>query len=1137
MKIKNNISLFLSLCMMFTSFSILPVSAEPSATEETYVAEANFATGQRKGIEKIALKDNTSPDTVSRKGTKAWLMDSSNSAINIILEDSFKSKKNDGSVYTVEVDYYDSGNGWFRMYYDSLTLDKMDGGTLYTSAKDMWETATFVIDDAEFNEGVDKKYDISLSLQAYVNLKTQTSSTPIAVKAIRITREAAKNPVYVTSTTNKTGHTYRWFDKEKLVSNTFSNLTDKELEVDVTYRLVNPEGREFFSKTEKMSFLPKEVKESTLDIGEVEHCDIYTYEVSVDGEEISSTRKPLQISVIKTDPDGIRNEGLYFAEHINGLAEERMLQGLEMLSLGNVYGTRGTIYGFRARIEKDTYNWNIHTSKPFLDKVKEYGMEYIAILFGSLGDYYGMSLTDMPSTDEELEGWRIYISSIAEFLKNYTNSYEIWNEPNIQHFNPRFFDNVDGNGGEAADYAKLYNIAYEEIKKINPDAKVAGPSLANVGGGDAEEYFAGALEAGLNTKIDAFALHPYTYNGASLEKASKLSAVQWYRDELAKYNANVHPEIWHTETGYTLPDKLIGKRPEIQGAYNSRAALTYKAYDLGDKIVLYNYDKKGTIMTDRESQFGHVTGGNEAQEMYGTYFVPTRSYLMIAGMNYIMAETEADGIYNSKDENVRVYKFRSSKFNKDILSLFRVDRDEDVTLKLGADKVTCYDSMGNPTEIVGKGGIFTFTAEEAPKYIVGDIQMVEYVDNPIVELDKISVQSVKGDDITIKVKNNSGKKIKTQIIAPMEIEILSEGDFGSQSKDSSIKVRNNRDTGNRSILEIMFLDEADNVIQQSFINFITEELISASLMTELASKGGKEIWYGYLDITNHSESKIIKGSANFLSPDFLKATGNVKISEIPKGCTRRFKFRLPEITRKQQYKVEYNLTFESGETFTELADLTFTVATYAKTKPVIDGILSPNEWNYEMSMYADSADNIKNIKGWRGIGDLSGKSSVMWDEENMYMYAEVTDDVFNCSYPPGSLWQGDSMQFGVFYGEENYVAIGQAATSFHEIGIANTLDGEVAYRYSAQDGSWPTGVMDGAEVAVVRQGNKTIYEFSVPWKKLLREEDEIKENSMLGYSFLFNDNDGSGRRGWIEYAGGIGSGKDTTLFTYMKLIK
>jgi hypothetical protein len=35
---------------------------------------------------------------------------------------------------------------------------------------------------------------------------------------------------------------------------------------------------------------------------------------------------------------------------------------------------------------------------------------------------------------------------------------------------------------------------------------------------------------------------------------------------------------------------------------------------------------------------------------------------------------------------------------------------------------------------------------------------------------------------------------------------------------------------------------------------------------------------------------------------------------------------------------------------------------------------------------------------------------------------------------------------------------------------------------------------------------------------------------------LVNDNDGSGRRGWLEYGSGIGSAKDPTLYLDLHLI-
>jgi hypothetical protein len=35
---------------------------------------------------------------------------------------------------------------------------------------------------------------------------------------------------------------------------------------------------------------------------------------------------------------------------------------------------------------------------------------------------------------------------------------------------------------------------------------------------------------------------------------------------------------------------------------------------------------------------------------------------------------------------------------------------------------------------------------------------------------------------------------------------------------------------------------------------------------------------------------------------------------------------------------------------------------------------------------------------------------------------------------------------------------------------------------------------------------------------------------------IVNDNDGQGRKGWLEYASGIGLTKNVNLFTFLKLM-
>jgi len=52
--------------------------------------------------------------------------------------------------------------------------------------------------------------------------------------------------------------------------------------------------------------------------------------------------------------------------------------------------------------------------------------------------------------------------------------------------------------------------------------------------------------------------------------------------------------------------------------------------------------------------------------------------------------------------------------------------------------------------------------------------------------------------------------------------------------------------------------------------------------------------------------------------------------------------------------------------------------------------------------------------------------------------------------------------------------------------------------------------------------------FFWPWKEL--NPLEPGRGKLFSFSILVNDNDGAGRRGWIEWASGIGQGKNPKLY-------
>ena len=167
--------------------------------------------------------------------------------------------------------------------------------------------------------------------------------------------------------------------------------------------------------------------------------------------------------------------------------------------------------------------------------------------------------------------------------------------------------------------------------------------------------------------------------------------------------------------------------------------------------MVYNFEKKGTVLTDREDQFGVVSGGEDGCIKYGKYWIPTVSYVIMAGHNYVMAQTTADGIYDSQDGNIRMARFKSDKFQADVLTLNAVEEEKLVTLDLGTDRVTCYDYKGNTTELVGKDGVFTIAALERPVYLVGDIRTVELLQTgPIETEEPVEILEASNEDVRIK---------------------------------------------------------------------------------------------------------------------------------------------------------------------------------------------------------------------------------------------------------------------------------------------------------------------------------------------------------------------------------------------------
>jgi hypothetical protein len=166
------------------------------------------------------------------------------------------------------------------------------------------------------------------------------------------------------------------------------------------------------------------------------------------------------------------------------------------------------------------------------------------------------------------------------------------------------------------------------------------------------------------------------------------------------------------------------------------------------------------------------------------------------------------------------------------------------------------------------------------------------------------------------------------------------------------------------------------------------------------------------------------------------------------------------------------------------------------------------------------------IAVWKGTEDISAIGYVTWDVDNLYLAVDVTDDRHSQEAEGVRIWNGDSVQLAI--GLAN--ADGSIPLEYHEWGVAmDDKERMSLWRWIAPRGFSANGSMK-LDYAVSRKDQNTVYEMAIPWRELTGNSELAKPGLKMKFSMLVNDNDGTGRRGWLEYNSGIGSAKDINAF-------
>ncbi len=164
-----------------------------------------------------------------------------------------------------------------------------------------------------------------------------------------------------------------------------------------------------------------------------------------------------------------------------------------------------------------------------------------------------------------------------------------------------------------------------------------------------------------------------------------------------------------------------------------------------------------------------------------------------------------------------------------------------------------------------------------------------------------------------------------------------------------------------------------------------------------------------------------------------------------------------------------------------------------KGTPVIDG---------EMDDIWESANAIVPDIYKEGNADINAKAKVytMWDEDNLYIFADVQDEIVVNLSSGGTVWQGDCLEFFV---DELYLRTGQWANSTSEgqwlVNVNNEQD--VSRR---GDGSIKGGGYEGRTItsAVKKRDDGYSIEVAFPWVEI---KGKVDIGTKIGFQLQIDD--------------------------------
>lgn len=1091
MKFKR-IAALLTAISSFVGCTAFVYSAEETAEATAILSEKAVCSG----LGAKSGPDNLYPHTVVKNGWYIEPARNKNSAVYIDLDKNFAYNISDFSSYEVSVDYYDEGEGQFRILYDGTTepwkeaSDNSKNKVVKSEIVKLedtkeWKTHTFLLETPRFKDGYNgADFAVTLHEEAM-----GISLEGVTFGKISVKKAEKSSPIVSKMSTEAIGNNFFSGENVKIKLEAY-NRSKEKTRVTVNLHSVDFEGKDGYSDCFEMEIAAGSKAEKDIEFVPDKY-QVYTMYAELIGEDTYSTQKIEYSYSIQNEK---HNKMLSVNNHMYRIMNRNPDKIIPLMAkMGVGYNREGiwwqfyeTKKGEYAMPERADYTNNM---------LHEYGIEQMLILQGS-NSFYGQNQLD---TEEEIQGFLNYVREQVTELKGSVSCYELMNEVNVSRTSEW--------------YARFVREAYKIVKEIDPSIEfvIGGTS------GTPLEWLGKVIELSEGC-FDAVSIHPYGMK-TSPEESQRYEAILSVRQLMNNYGAADKP-IWISEMGWSTGWVSY----EEQAAFNSQIYAICSIPELKiDSVIYYDFHDDGYMPEDQENNFGFI----RTWDTVDTPYLAKPCYTAMCNLNHLLngavqTERRIEGLRS-------FYRFKAED-GKDILMFWSRNENDYITVSLGDDNAVVYDMYGNEQNIWRKDGKYSLCVDYKPVYIVGNFDKFDFSE-PIFGISDTVLNLPYDDTAELKITKSIPDETKIEFTTAEEsaCEVVENNGFVGNEAVVKIHATGINGREEKAILKITGNDGTVFTEEEIYLKYTN--MLDIDFHVESYGDGNLNRWVGVMKIKNKNHVYPINGKIVFNSPSqFKEKLKKLKLPQIEPDTEIEFKFNMPEARYASAYYVDMDIVLEDGYTQNFRLYTDCLAATYAKTKPVIDGIISENEWDDKLHLIIGEGNEYELKKSYKGNDDLSADVVLEWDEENLYMLAIVTDDVMYQKDKGSGIWSGDSIQMGLSYAG----ATDPNVTLFTEIGFALTEDGSEIQRWSNEQGA--TGETKNSQAVVVRQGNKTIYEVCMPWSELIVDGAEIKADSVVRFNMIVNDNDGAGRWGWIEYAQGIGSEKDGTKFGRINLI-